>query len=132
DVLARSEAMTAMLARTHGQAATPTTMGKEIAVVADRLERGLSRLDAVKLGGKINGATGNFNAHVVAYPEVDWPALSRNVVSGLGLEWRRLTTQIEPHDSAGELLDAMAAANTILIDLARDIWSYISLGYFRQ
>ncbi|MDN5863647.1 MAG: adenylosuccinate lyase [Gammaproteobacteria bacterium] len=132
DALADAEADTSMLARTHGQAATPTTLGKEIAVVAVRLERAAKRIEAIGLGGKINGATGNFNAHCVAYPQVDWPALSRRVVENLGLEWRPLTTQIEPHDSVAELLDAIAAANTVLIDVCRDIWSYISFGYFRQ
>ncbi len=132
DALANAEADTAMLARTHGQAATPTTLGKEVAVMAARLERGLKRFASVVPGGKLNGATGNFNAHVVAYPKVDWPALSRQVVEELGLDWRALTTQIEPHDATGEMLDALAGVNTVLIDLARDVWSYISLGYFRQ
>lgn len=132
DALAEAEADTGMLARTHGQAATPTTLGKEVAVTAARLMKAIRRIETVTLGGKINGATGNFNAHVVAYPEVDWPALARGLVEGLGLEWRPLTTQIEPHDSTAELLDAVAAANTVLIDLCRDIWSYVSLGYFKQ
>jgi adenylosuccinate lyase len=130
--IAEAEARTPMLARTHGQPATPTMLGKEIAVFAARIERACQRFVTVALGGKINGATGNYNAHVVAYPEVNWPALSRKVVETLGLEWRALTTQIEPHDGVAELLDALAACNTILIDLCRDIWSYISLGYFRQ
>jgi len=121
-----------MLARTHGQPATPTTLGKELATVAARLVRERRRFAAVTLTGKLNGATGNFNAHCVAYPEVDWPALSRRVVEGLGLDWIPLTTQIEPHDAAAEFLDALAGFNTVLVDLCRDVWSYVSLGFFRQ
>lgn len=121
-----------MLARTHGQAATPTTLGKEIAVFASRLQRQRRRHADVILGGKLNGATGNYNAHLAAYPNVDWPALSRRVVESLGLAWRPLTTQIEPHDSLAEWLDALAGCNTVLIDLCRDLWQYVSLGYFRQ
>ncbi|MBX9965658.1 MAG: adenylosuccinate lyase [Burkholderiales bacterium] len=121
-----------MLARTHGQPATPTTLGKEIANVAARLKRARERIAAVALPGKINGAVGNFNAHVVAYPGVDWQALSRRVVESLGLEFNAFTTQIEPHDGIAELCDAYARANTILLDLDRDIWGYVSLEYFRQ
>jgi len=121
-----------MLARTHGQPATPTTLGKEIANVAARLKRARERIAAVVLPGKINGAVGNFNAHVVAYPGVDWQALSRRVVESLGLEFNAFTTQIEPHDGIAELCDAYARANTILLDLDRDIWGYVSLEYFRQ
>ena len=121
-----------MLARTHGQPATPTTLGKEIANVAARLKRARNRIATVVLPGKINGAVGNFNAHVVAYPAIDWPALSRRVVQSLGLEFNAFTTQIEPHDGIAELCDAYARANTILLDLDRDIWGYVSLEYFRQ
>ncbi len=130
--MARAQADTAMLARTHGQPATPTTLGKEMATVAARLERQRHRFTGVTLTAKLNGATGNFNAHVSAYPGVDWPALSRQVVESLGLTWLPLTTQIEPHDGVGELLDALAGFNTVLVDLCRDIWNYVSLGYFRQ
>ncbi|MGH8162005.1 MAG: adenylosuccinate lyase [Gammaproteobacteria bacterium] len=132
DKLAHSEADTAMLARTHGQAATPTTLGKELAVFATRLERARRRFCSIRLTGKLNGATGNFNAHHVAYPKADWPAISRRVVEGLGLDWLALTTQIEPHDGAAELLDALAACNSVLTDFCRDAWHYVSLGYFRQ
>ncbi|HEX5313417.1 MAG TPA: adenylosuccinate lyase [Gammaproteobacteria bacterium] len=130
--LARAEAATAMLARTHGQAATPTTLGKEIAVFAARIRRASARFEAVPLAGKLNGASGAYNAHALAYPQLDWIALARTVVEGLGLDWQALTTQIEPHDRLAELLDALAGANTILIDLCRDLWTYIGLGYFRQ
>ena len=130
--MARDQADTPMLARTHGQPATPTTLGKEMATLAARLERQRRRLGDVTLTAKINGATGNYNAHVSAYPNVDWPALSRRVVEALGLTWLPLTTQIEPHDGVGELLDALAGFNTVLVDLCRDIWNYVSLGYFRQ
>jgi adenylosuccinate lyase len=121
-----------MLSRTHGQTASPTTLGKEIANVVARLERQRRQIAEVELVGKINGAVGNYNAHVAAYPDVDWPALSRSVVESLGLGWNAYTTQIEPHDAIAELGDAIRRANTILIDFARDIWGYISLGYFRQ
>ncbi len=130
--LARRCADLPMLARTHGQAATPTTLGKELAVFAARLERGCRRFEAVALSGKLNGATGNYNAHHVACPQVDWPALSRKVVEELGLDWLALSTQIEPHDGVAELLDALAGCNTVMIDLCRDLWSYIGFGYFRQ
>lgn len=121
-----------MLARTHGQPATPTTLGKEMANVVARLKRARERIAAVALPGKVNGAVGNFNAHVVAYPAVDWQALARRVVESLGLEFNPFTTQIEPHDGIAELCDAYARANTILLDLDRDIWGYVGLEYFRQ
>ncbi len=130
--LAETHAGVPMLSRTHGQTASPTTMGKELANVVARLKRQKEQLAQVTLLGKINGAVGNYNAHVSAYPEVDWPALSRSFVEGLGLTWNPYTTQIEPHDYMAELFDALNRANTILIDLCRDIWAYISLGYFSQ
>ncbi len=121
-----------MLSRTHGQPASPTTLGKEMANVVHRLRRQRERIAEVALLGKINGAVGNYNAHLAAYPELDWPALAREFVESLGLEWNPYTIQIEPHDYMAELFDAIARANTILIDFARDVWGYISLGYFRQ
>ena len=121
-----------MLSRTHGQPASPTTLGKEIANVAARLARQRAQIAGVALTGKLNGAVGNYNAHLAAYPEVDWPRLARGVVEGLGLPWNPLTTQIEPHDGIAELCDALARANTVLIDFCRDVWGYVSLGYFRQ
>jgi len=121
-----------MLSRTHGQAATPTTLGKEMANFAARLRRVRMRIASVRLSGKINGAVGNYNAHVAAYPGVDWTGLTRRLVERLGLEFTAYTTQIEPHDSLAELFDAYAAANTVIIDLDRDMWGYISLGYFKQ
>jgi len=121
-----------MLARTHGQPATPTTVGKEIANVAWRLDRQVSGLAAIPVLGKINGAVGNYNAHLVAYPEVDWPAFARRFVEGLGLAWNPRTTQIEPHDYIAEICHALVRAHTVLIDFCRDVWGYISLGYFRQ
>ena len=130
--LAHDNAAQAMLARTHGQSASPTTMGKEIANVVHRLKRQYSQIVAVPMMGKFNGATGNYNAHTAAYPEIDWSALSRQFVTDLGLEWNPYTTQIEPHDYIAELFDAVSRFNTILIDFCRDIWGYISLGYFRQ
>ncbi|MBX3701853.1 MAG: adenylosuccinate lyase [Dokdonella sp.] len=130
--LAHAHAALPMLSRTHGQTASPTTLGKELANVVARLERQRRQIAAVELSGKINGAVGNYNAHVVACPEVDWPAFARRFVESLGLVWNPYTTQIEPHDCIAELGDAMRRANTILIDLARDVWAYISLGYFRQ
>jgi adenylosuccinate lyase len=132
DTLARRHADAGMLARTHGQAATPTTVGKELANVAARLERqrkGLAQLDVL---GKMNGAVGNFNAHVAALPRVDWPELSARFIRSLGLEPNTHTTQIEPHDWIAEYCHALARANTVLIDFTRDMWTYISLGYFRQ
>ncbi len=130
--LATRHADQPMLARTHGQPASPTTLGKEMANVAYRLKRARRQVAAVPILGKINGAVGNYNAHFAAYPEVDWPALAKTFVEGLGLEWNPYTTQIEPHDYVAELLDAMARFNTILIDFNRDVWGYISLGYFKQ
>src|SRR5690606_16461167 len=121
-----------MLSRTHGQPASPTTMGKELANVVYRLQRQRRQIAAVEILGKINGAVGNYNAHLSAYPEVDWPALAQQVVAGLGLSWNPYTTQIEPHDYIAELFDAIARVNTVLIDFARDVWGYISLGYFKQ
>ena len=121
-----------MLARTHGQPASPTTMGKEMRNVVARLERQLYAIEAVEILGKINGATGNFNAHIEAYPEVDWPNFSKQFVTSLGLTWNPLTTQIEPHDYMAELYHAISRFNTIILDFDRDIWSYISIGYFKQ
>jgi adenylosuccinate lyase len=130
--LAHTFADVPMLARTHGQTATPTTMGKEMANVCARLRAQIAQFEAVAMLGKINGAVGNYNAHVVAYPDIDWPALAARFVGALGLEFNPYTTQIEPHDCVAAYCDALARVNTVLIDLARDIWSYISLGYFRQ
>ena len=130
--LAATLADCAMLARTHGQPASPTTLGKELVNVAHRLLRARERIAAVKLTGKFNGAVGNYNAHVAAYPGVDWEKIARAMVERLGLEFNPYTTQIEPHDSIAELFDAFARANTILIDLDRDVWGYVALGYFRQ
>jgi adenylosuccinate lyase len=121
-----------MLSRTHGQTATPTTLGKEFANVAARLARARARIAAVALPAKMNGAVGNYNAHLAAYPGFDWEAFSRRVVERLGLEFNPLTTQIEPHDGIAELFDAVKRCNTILIDWCRDAWGYISLGYFTQ
>jgi adenylosuccinate lyase len=132
DELARSHADLPMLSRTHGQPATPTTLGKEMANVAWRLKRARNAIASVELLGKMNGATGNFNAHVVAVPDLDWPAFARRFVTGLGLAYNPLTIQIEPHDAMAELFDAFARLNAILVDLDRDVWGYISLGYFRQ
>src|SRR5687767_12516853 len=130
--LARRHAALPMLSRTHGQAATPTTLGKEIANFAHRLARARERIAAVAVLGKINGAVGNYNAHVTAYPGFDWERFCRRFVERLGLEFNAYTTQIEPHDWLAELLDAYAHANVLLLDLDRDLWGYISLGYFRQ
>ncbi|MEL0081425.1 MAG: adenylosuccinate lyase [Gammaproteobacteria bacterium] len=130
--LAAAHADVSMLARTHGQPASPTTMGKELANTVARLRRQRDRLAGVAILGKFNGAVGNFNAHLCAYPEIDWPQLSASFISHLGLTINPHTTQIEPHDYMAELFDAQSRINTILIDLCRDIWSYISLGYFRQ
>ena len=121
-----------MLARTHGQPASPTTLGKEIANVVHRLRRQLKQLAEVRLQGKINGAVGNFNAHLSAYPEVDWASHAQSFVESLGLEWLPYSTQIEPHDGIAEMCHGLSRINTILIDLDRDLWGYISLGYFRQ
>ena len=130
--LAHAHAAVPMLARTHGQPATPTTLGKEMANVYARLERQIVAIERVPLKGKINGAVGNYNAHVVAAPDIEWERVAARVVAGLGLELNPYTTQIEPHDYMAELFDALARANTILIDLDRDVWGYVSLGYFRQ
>jgi len=121
-----------MLSRTHGQPASPTTVGKEFGNVAVRLAAAIDSIARVPLLAKMNGAVGNYNAHMAAYPTVDWESFARNVVEGLGLAFNTHTIQIEPHDSMAELFDAVARANTILLDLDRDLWGYISLGYFRQ
>jgi adenylosuccinate lyase len=131
-ILAHDHAALPMLARTHGQAATPTTLGKEMANVVSRLDRARAAFDEVVLPGKINGAVGNYNAHLAAYPAIDWESLARKLVTKLGLEFNAYTTQIEPHDGMAELFDALARVNTIVIDLDRDLWGYVSLGYFSQ
>jgi adenylosuccinate lyase len=130
--LAHANADVPMLSRTHGQPATPTTLGKEIANVYARIERQIVAIERVPIKGKANGAVGNYNAHLVAYPDVDWERFSARLVAGLGLELNPYTTQIEPHDYMAELFDAIARVNTILIDFDRDVWGYVSLGYFRQ
>jgi adenylosuccinate lyase len=130
--MAHAHSDDAMMSRTHGQPATPTTLGKEVAVFVHRLRQARETLARVPVRGKINGAVGNFNAHVAACPDVDWPALGRRLVESLGLEWNPYTTQIEPHDWMAEYFDALARCNTVLLDLCRDFWGYISLGYFRQ
>ncbi|MEX0386281.1 adenylosuccinate lyase [Spiribacter onubensis] len=130
--MAGEHAETPMLARTHGQPASPTTLGKEFANVAARLRRQRAQLAAVPILGKINGAVGNFNAHVSAYPEIDWPAFSKRYIENLGLDYNPWTTQIEPHDGIAELFDALARVNTVGLDLVRDLWGYIAFGYFRQ
>ncbi|MET7140304.1 adenylosuccinate lyase [Xanthomonas sp. PPL139] len=130
--LAHAQAAQPMLSRTHGQTASPTTLGKEVANVVARLQRQRQQIAAVELTGKINGAVGNYNAHVASYPDVDWPGFAQRFVESLGLVFNPYTTQIEPHDNVAELGDATRRANTVLIDLARDIWGYISLGYFKQ
>jgi adenylosuccinate lyase len=130
--LAHQHADVAMLSHTHGQPATPTTMGKEMANVAYRLQNARKKLSAVELSGKINGAVGNYNAHLAAYPTVDWESFAKQFVEKLGLTFNPYTIQIEPHDGMAELFDAYARINTILIDLNRDVWGYISLGYFKQ
>jgi adenylosuccinate lyase len=130
--MANTHADLAMLSRTHGQAASPTTLGKEMANAGARLVRAQKQLSGVELRGKWNGAVGNFNAHVVAYPEVDWPELSMRFVQSLGLDANVLTTQIEPHDWTAEYAHALERYNTVLLDFCRDMWGYISLGYFRQ
>src|SRR3546814_874358 len=121
-----------MLSRTHGQPASPKTLGKEFANVAARLDRAIVAIKAVQPLAKMNGATGNYNAHISAYPEIDWPAFSAGVLSSLGLEQNPYSIQIEPHDWMAALFDAVARANTIILDLDRDIWGYIALGYFKQ
>lgn len=130
--LAHDYAADPMLSRTHGQTASPTTVGKEMANVVARLRRQIKQIESVELLGKINGAVGNYNAHLSAYPEVDWQTNAQEFVSRLGLTWNPYTTQIEPHDYIAELFDAIARFNTIVIDFDRDIWGYISLGYFKQ
>jgi len=130
--LAHRYADVSMLSRTHGQTASPTTLGKEMANVAFRLQRQIEQLAAVPLLGKINGAVGNYNAHLVTYPEVDWQANAETFVTSLGLTFNPYTTQIEPHDYIAEYFDAVRRFNTILIDFDRDVWGYISLGYFKQ
>jgi adenylosuccinate lyase len=131
--LALANASVPMLSRTHGQPASPTTLGKEIANIAKRLERAIATIAAVPLLGKMNGAVGNYNAHLSAYPDFDWEGFARQVVEQrLGLEFNPYTIQIEPHDGMAELFDAIARANTILLDMDRDFWAYISLGYFKQ
>lgn len=130
--MAREYAAVPMLSRTHGQPASPTTVGKEIANVVARLERAQQQFRDVVIRGKFNGAVGNYNAHVVAYPDVDWPAITSRLIASLGLDTNSHTTQIEPHDWTAEYAHALLRYNTILIDLCRDIWGYISIGYFRQ
>ncbi len=132
NTLAHTFAAQPMLSRTHGQTASPTTLGKEMANVSARLQRQLKQIKAVELLGKINGAVGNYNAHLSAYPQIDWQSNAEQFVTRLGLDWNPYTTQIEPHDYIAELFDAVARFNTILIDFDRDIWGYISLGYFKQ
>ena len=130
--MASSYAESPMLARTHGQVASPTTMGKEIAVFASRLQIQLKKLKKVAILGKLNGAVGNYNAHLAAYPDFDWLKASQEFVESLGLEWNPITTQIEPHDYIAELFNTLERINTIVLDLDRDLWSYISIGYFKQ
>ncbi len=132
ETLAAKYADVAMLSRTHGQAASPTTLGKELRNVCERIRLQLGSFEATTLFGKMNGAVGNYNAHYIAYPEVDWPALSRNFLTDLGIEQNPYTTQIEPHDCIAEYCHALIRLNQILIDLCRDIWSYISIEYFGQ
>jgi adenylosuccinate lyase len=132
EALAEATATLPMLSRTHGQAASPTTLGKEIRNVLARIARQRVQIAAQPILGKINGAVGNYNAHVIAYPEVDWPALSKRFVESLDLQWNPLTTQIEPHDYIAEICDAWRRLAVILIDFCRDIWGYVSLGYFKQ
>lgn len=129
---AQANADVAMLARTHGQPASPTTLGKEFANMTARLQRQRAQIAAVPVLGKINGAVGNFNAHQSAYPEVDWPAFAQRYIANLGLEYNPYTTQIEPHDGIAELFDAIVRLNTVGVDIVRDLWGYIAFGYFRQ
>jgi len=131
-LLAHTHQNQPMLSRTHGQTASPSTMGKEMANVAARLERQLKQIKKMEFLGKINGAVGNYNAHYTAYPEIDWQANAQVFVESLGLTWNPYTTQIEPHDYIAELFDAIARFNTILLDFDRDIWGYISMGFFKQ
>ncbi len=131
--IAHANASVPMMSRTHGQPASPTTLGKEMANVVSRLQRAKQRIADVQILGKMNGAVGNYNAHLSAYPDFDWPAFSRQVIEQqLGLSFNPYTIQIEPHDYIAELFDAIARANTILLDLNRDVWGYISLGFFKQ
>ena len=130
--MAHAFAAVPMLAHTHGQPASPTTLGKELAVVAARLRRQQDEIDRIVLPAKMNGAVGNFNAHLSAYPDLDWETLARGVIEGFGLRQNRLTIQIEPHDGMAELFDALQRWNTILIDFDRDVWTYVSMGYFKQ
>lgn len=130
--LAHRYAEMPMLSRTHGQPASPTTLGKELANMVARMRRQHSQLAAVNISGKFNGAVGNYNAHFAAYPDLDWQTVSRKLVESFGLEWSAYTVQIDPHDYMAEYFDALARFNTVLIDACRDIWGYISLGYFRQ
>lgn len=130
--MVRRFAAVPMLARTHGQPASPTTVGKELANVVHRLRRARDQVAEVLLFGKINGAVGNYNAHLIAYPDVDWPTLACSFVTQLGLQWNPCTTQIEPHDAIAELCHAIVRFNTVLLDFSRDMWGYISLGYFRS
>jgi adenylosuccinate lyase len=130
--LAHQYAAIPMMSRTHGQPASPTTLGKEFANVAYRMRRQLKQIEAVEILAKLNGAVGNYNAHLSAYPGSDWPSIARQFVESLGVGWNPYTTQIEPHDYIAELFDALARFNTIMIDFSRDTWSYISIGYFRQ
>lgn len=130
--LSEAFASTPMLSRTHGQTASPSTVGKELANVVARLKRQVKHIEAVDILGKINGAVGNYNAHLSAYPDIDWEEHAKSFIEGLGITWNPYTTQIEPHDYIAELYDAYCRLNTILIDLDRDIWAYISVGYFKQ
>ncbi|MGB3432452.1 adenylosuccinate lyase [Achromobacter sp.] len=130
--MAVAQADQPMLSRTHGQPASPTTLGKEFANVAARLNRAIAAVEAVEPLAKLNGATGNYNAHLSAYPEIDWPAFSQRVLAGLGLTQNRHTIQIEPHDWMSALFDAITRANIIVLDLDRDVWGYVALGYFKQ
>ena len=130
--LAHQYANKPLLSRTHGQTASPSTVGKEMANVVERLRRQIKQVESVEILGKINGAVGNYNAHYCAYPEIDWPAFAKKFVESLGLQWNPYTTQIEPHDYIAELFDANCRYNTIMIDFCRDLWSYISLGHFKQ
>jgi len=130
--LAHAHAAAPMLARTHGQPASPTTMGKELANVAWRLRRQIAQIEGAEILGKMNGAVGNYNAHLSAYPALDWLRINAQFVARLGLGWNPYTTQIEPHDALAETLAAVARANTVLVDFCRDVWGYVALGYFRQ
>jgi adenylosuccinate lyase len=132
DALAREHAELPMLSRTHGQTASPTTLGKEIANLSERLRRQAAQVTAQPVLGKINGAVGNFNAHISANPDIDWPAFARQFVESLGIGYNEYTTQIEPHDWMAELFHALLRYHTVMLDLCRDTWAYISLGYFRQ